>query len=115
MLFFGEVLKPEYRGSQIGKIGGQTDLAKTLLNQLGMESQNFKWSKDLFHEKSMDFAFYSWDNGFGWVDKQQYISFDNVGKNVISQKGQKQNSSSKPILKQGKAYLQSVYQEYLDY
>ena len=115
MLFFGEVLKPKYRGSQISKIGGQTDLAKTLLNQLGMESQNFKWSKDLFHEKSMDFAFYSWDNGFGWVDKQQYISFDNVGKNVITQKDQKQNSSSETLLKQGKAYLESVYQEYLDY
>ncbi len=115
MLFFGEVIRPEYRGTQIAKIGGQTDLAKTLLNQLGMESQNFKWSKDLLHKKSVDFAFYSWDNGFGWIDKHQQISFDNVGKNVVSQRVLKQNSSAEIPLQQGKAYLQSVFQEYLNY
>ncbi|MEY3679303.1 MAG: hypothetical protein RI924_1444 [Bacteroidota bacterium] len=114
LIFFGEVIKPVYRGTRINKIGGQTDLAKTLLNQLGMESTAFNWSKDLFQDKSLDFAFYSWDNGFGWINKEQAVSFDNVGKTILYQQKTTLNKQVNH-LKQGKAYLQTVFQEYLDY
>ena len=34
LLFYGDVIKPGFRGTKITKVGNQTDIAATLLNQL---------------------------------------------------------------------------------
>lgn len=115
LVFFGEVIKPEYRGSRIKKYGGQTDIAKTLFNQMGINADRFKWSKDLLNPESLDFAFYDYDNGFGWVSPEQSIAFDNVGKQVVYRKEKLDGMKEAELLKKGKAYLQIVFQEYLDY
>ncbi|MDB5014537.1 MAG: sulfatase, partial [Daejeonella sp.] len=52
LILFGEVIKPEYRGKTISKIGNQTDIAATLLNQLHINSSDYKWSKDLLNPSS---------------------------------------------------------------
>lgn len=115
MLFFGEALKPEFRGTRIAKFGGQTDIAATLLNQLKLNSSAYVWSKDLLNPGSKDFAFFDWDNGFGWATPEQTITFDNVGKAIIYRKKNGDKKLDKALETQGKAYLQQVYQEYLDY
>ncbi|MGV3509330.1 MAG: LTA synthase family protein [Sphingobacteriaceae bacterium] len=115
LLFFGDVIKPEYRGKRISKIGSQTDIAATLFNQLKMNSDRFKWSRDLLNPQTSDFAFFNWDNGFGVVSPKQAISFDNTGRNVIFKKNTDVNLEDQYLLKVGKAYMQEVYQDYLDY
>lgn len=113
LLFYGDVIKQEYRGSEIEKIGSQTDIAATLLTQLGMESNKFPWSKDLLNKGTSDFAFYNWDNGFGFSDRVQSVSFDNVGKSVIYTSVETRPTDS--LLRYGKAYMQQVYQQFLNY
>ena len=98
LLFFGEVIKPEFKGSRINKIGNQTDLAATLLNQLKIDPKHFVWSKDLLNPGTAEFAFFNWDNGFGFANNEQIISFDNIGKNVILKKNSL-NSNSDSVLK----------------
>jgi phosphoglycerol transferase MdoB-like AlkP superfamily enzyme len=112
LIFFGDVIKPEYRGKRIEKIGNQTDIAATILAQLNISSDKFKWSKDLLNPGSKDFSFFNWDNGFGFVTTEQTVSFDNVGKRIIYKQN---NSSSDKQVENGKAYMQEVYQEYLNY
>ena len=51
-----------------------------------MQSNRYSWSKDLFNPETPGFAFFNWDNGFGFATKDQIISFDNVGKNIIMRK-----------------------------
>lgn len=115
LLFFGDVIKTEFKGHRINKFGNQTDLAASLLNQLNMPSNRYLWSKDLFNPGTPGFAFFNWDNGFGFATKDQIISFDNVGKNIIMRKNAANPKIEKDLLRYGKAHMQEVFQQYLDY
>jgi phosphoglycerol transferase MdoB-like AlkP superfamily enzyme len=115
LLFFGDVIKTEYKGSRINKFGNQTDLATSLLNQVNMSSTRYSWSKNLFNPSTPGFAFFNWDNGFGFATKDQIISFDNVGKNIILRKNVANPKIDKDLVRYGKAHMQEVFQQYLDY
>ncbi|MEG1572764.1 MAG: LTA synthase family protein, partial [Bacteroidales bacterium] len=49
MLFFGEVLKPQYRGSTCNKLISQNDIVATILGQMQLPSKAFPWSRNIFH------------------------------------------------------------------
>lgn len=114
LLFFGDVIKPEFRGKRIGKTGSQTDLAATLFGQLKIDDSRYKWSKDLLNPKTKGFAFFNWDNGFGFAAHDQVVSFDNVGKRIILRKDSTNTKLDGQLTRYGKAYMQKVFQEYLD-
>jgi phosphoglycerol transferase MdoB-like AlkP superfamily enzyme len=115
-LLYGNVLKESFRGKTIDKIGNQTDLANTLLTQLKMDSKEYYWSRDLLDPKTPSFAFFTWNNGFGVVTPEQSLSFDNVGKNIIYLKDTTvKDSVNKNLESIGKAYLQEIYRQYLNY
>ncbi len=115
LLYFGEVIKPEFKGTRVHKIGSQTDLATTLLTQLKIDPKRFVWSKDLLNPGTAEFAFFNWDNGFAFANKEQVISFDNVGKNIISRKYKLNSNTDSVLTNYGKAYMQEVYRQYLKY
>ncbi len=115
LLFFGELIKPEFKGTRIPKIGNQTDLAATLFNQLKIDSRRFVWSKDLLNPGTAEFAFFNWDNGFGFANNEQIISFDNIGKNIILRKNPSNTNSDFVLTSSGKAYMQEVFRQYLEY
>lgn len=115
LLFFGDVIKPEFKGKRMEKIGSQTDLASTLLNQLKINPYRYKWSKDLLNPDTREFGFFNWDNGFGFATKHQIISFDNVGKTIILRKNPANPKIDDQSIFYGKAYMQKVFQDYLDY
>jgi len=109
LLFYGDVLKKEYRGKKSNKIGSQQDLAATLLAQLNISAKEFTWSKNLLNPYTKEFAFFSWDNGFGFMNTTQCVTFDNVGKNILYQS----NPKLKADLHFGKSYLQTAYQQFI--
>ena len=115
LFFFGEVIKPEYRGTRVSKVGSQTDIAATLLGQIGVTHSMFPWSKDLFNSEVKGHAFYSWENGFGFVNAEnKALTFDNTSKSVVyTSDGFKDNDSSS--LRHAKAYMQRVFAEFLSY
>ncbi len=115
LLFFGDVLKPEFQGKRIEKTGSQTDLAATLLNQLSIDPHRYKWSKDLLNPGTKEFGFFNWDNGFGFATPEQIISFDNVGKSIILRENPANPEIDAQSVIYGKAYMQKVFQDYLDY
>jgi len=82
------------------------------LAQLNINADRFKWSKDLLNPGTKEFSFYNWDNGFGFATPQQILSFDNIGKRIIYKQ---KAAPTDAELRYGKAYMQEVYQEYLDY
>ncbi len=115
MLFFGDALKPEFKGIKISKYGNQTDLISTLLTQLNIPDKRYPWSKDLLNPKTSGFGFFNWDNGFGFATEEQIISFDNVGKNIILRRNDANPTIDAELTRKGKAYMQEVFQQYLDY
>jgi phosphoglycerol transferase MdoB-like AlkP superfamily enzyme len=116
LLFFGDVIKPEYHGTRVKKLGNQIDIAATLLAQLNMPQQQFKWSKNLLNPYAPAFAFFDWDNGFGFITPDQAVSYDSSGQRMIYVK----NKNADPALTEktlltGKAFMQQIFTEYLAY
>ncbi|NCD72032.1 LTA synthase family protein [Mucilaginibacter agri] len=116
LLFFGDVIKDEYKGKKISALGGQTDIAATILGQLNLPSEDFKWSKNLLNPYSKQFAFFDWDNGLGFIQPEQAVSYDNEGDKIIyTGNNTAPNAVTENTLRQGQAYLQKVFTQYLNY
>jgi len=91
----------------IHKFGGQTDLANTLLAQLGQPSPAFTYSKDILSPSSKSFALYFFNDGYGFVSPGQYIIYDNVGKQFLQSEG-----ATSEDLDRTKAYEQILFTDY---
>ncbi|MGE5425064.1 MAG: sulfatase-like hydrolase/transferase, partial [Syntrophothermus sp.] len=111
LLFYGDVIKEEFRGKKWMHIGNQNDIAATLLAQLGLKHTQYRWSKDLFNPAVTDFAFFASEDGGGWIRKNGYFSFD-AGTNYFHFL-QVDPSEQDTILTEGKAYLQVLFKDYL--
>jgi phosphoglycerol transferase MdoB-like AlkP superfamily enzyme len=107
LIFSGGALKDK---GVITTIGSQTDIIKTVLDQLNINAEQFKWSKDLLDSAAKPFAFYCFNNGFGFVTPAQTFTMDNVSQKIIYTKGNVDSSS----ITNGKAYMQFSYQDYLN-
>lgn len=114
LLFFGDVIKPEYRGLLNDSIASQTDLASTLLHQLNMDAENFIYSKNLFNPYTPHNAYYAFDEGFGIVAAEGSMAW-NVKDN--RKEFEKVNSieDGKKLKQQGQAFLQFLMDEYFRY
>ena len=93
----------------ISKIGSQTDIVPTLLTQMNLPHNNYQWSKNLLNPQSPDFAFYVFNDGFGYITPQGAITFDNVAKKII----RKDEKVSTKQLDYGKAYMQLSFRDFL--
>ncbi len=111
-LFYGDVIKNEFKGKNSDKVGSQIDLASTLLAQLDISTTGFIWSKNLLNPYNKGFAFFSWDNGLGFINEQQCVTFDNVGKNILYERTENPVATQTNLTK-GKAYLQTAYQQFI--
>ena len=113
MLFTGAVLKDEYRGTKHEKLGFQTDFSATLLAQLGVSADEFHWSKNLFNPYAPSFASVSFEEGIGWITPNGYFFYEDridryYCKEFIP-------GTEEEEIKNGKAFLQVLFQEYMDY
>ena len=97
-------------GIEINTTGSQIDIPATLIAQTGMLQNPFVWSKDLLKKAIKEWAYFSFNNGFGFVQPGRFFIFDNVGKMIIEERG---NNSVNDI-KRGKAIQQESFQDYLD-
>lgn len=116
LLFFGDVIKPEFRGKAINHLGNQIDIAATILGQLNMPAQKFEWSKNILNPYAPAFTFFDWDNGFGYITPEQGVSYDNQGRRRIYVKNPKAGEAvTEKTLLTGKAFMQQIFTEYLRY
>nr|WP_232325398.1 LTA synthase family protein [Pedobacter panaciterrae] len=114
LLFYGDVIKDEFKGRKFDDVGSQADVAATILGQLDISAKEFVWSKNLLNPYAKHFAFFSWDNGMGFIDNQQCITFDNVGKTILYNSNPKDKDLTLKTLNNAKSYLQNVYQQFIE-
>lgn len=111
LMIYGEVLKEEYRGQKINRLSNQMDIASTLMNQLGLDDTPFKWSRNLFNPYSPVFSYYSFEEGFGWVTDEGHFVYepriDHYHENAIPEYAKER------IRKQGKSFMQVLFDEYM--
>jgi phosphoglycerol transferase MdoB-like AlkP superfamily enzyme len=95
-------------GLKIEKTGGQVDIANTLLNQVGFEG-SFPFGKDLLSKDSKSFAFYTYNEGFGFITDSSAVQYDQKVKKVVVSDGKDPGFAET----NGKAYLQVLFDDYL--
>ncbi|MCL2625627.1 MAG: LTA synthase family protein [Cystobacterineae bacterium] len=111
MLFFGNPIAEAWRGKRVSEVGSQTDIAKTLLAQLGMRANEFEFGRDLLSSEHTGFAFFSYVGGFGVVEDGCKLVYDvNMKKTIF----ETSCDNTEETLKKGKAFMQIVYQKFLD-
>lgn len=100
MIWLGGAVK---QPAVISEYGSQNDMAATLLSQLQVKHDNFKFSKDMLNPEGNKFAFYSYVNGFAMTDSTGTVTYDNDKQSIINQAG---NTS---LEKDAKAFFQTMY------
>ncbi len=113
LLFYGEVIKNEFKGRKFDNIGSQQDIPSTLLSQLNIPTKDFLWSKNLLNPYTKNFAFFTWDNGLGFIKDNLCVTFDNVGKTIVYNSNPQNVLLTNQNLKLGQAYLQTVYEQFI--
>lgn len=100
----GAVEKP----AVIDAFCSQTDIAATLLGQMGIPHDEYVFSKDILQAGTPKYAFYTFKNGFGVVDSAGYVVYDNEGGRVLLESDP---SASPGKLEIGEALLQTLYDD----
>lgn len=85
MLWLGGALDND--SLKVNTIGSQVDLAATLLDQLGLNSKKFQFSKNLLSNGHKPFAYYVFNDGFGFVSDSTSVIFDHTSRKFISCEG----------------------------
>lgn len=114
LLFWGPALNDSLRGKRISKVGSQLDLAATLLNQMNISAKEFKWSRDLLNTSTSGFAFYETYDGFGYVHGTNCIVYSHLSGNIYYEITDSPARRAE-MEKQGKSFLQVMFQQYSDF
>lgn len=111
LLLYGEPLQDSLRGTTYDKICGNTDIPATILAQLGVNHDEFIWSKDVFNKCYKPFAFFELYSGFGWKtdEGECVVNNDNMLKNTFPE------DKSDSLTRQGKAYMQYHFDLFNNY
>lgn len=113
LMLYGEVIKKEYRGVKNSSTGSQTDIASTILAQFRIDNKEFSWSNNLFNHNRSNFAYYNFAGGFAMRTAGQTVAYDiNSKKMILNTRQQQSNHETIEVLKDGQAYIQSLYQRY---
>lgn len=92
----------------IEKYISQTDLPSSILKQLQLHTEKYTFSKDIFSEESKSFAFFAYNNAFGFVTDSCKLIFDNNAKSFIKQEG----IVNENFMEISKAYFQFFINDY---
>ena len=107
MLWLGGALA--VRDTVIGVVGSQVDVAPTLLAQLGLAHAQYKWGKNLLAADVQPFAFFSYLDGFGWVDARGRLVYGYNTRQVM----QRTPNADDRAVRAGEAYQRLTYQDFL--
>lgn len=105
MIWLGGAIKEP---AVIGTYANQTDLAATLLSQLDLPHQQFTFSKDILNPDSPVYAFYTFVNGFGFIDSTGVSVFSNENLKPLLELPA---TGSKQRIDKGKVLLQTLYDD----
>jgi phosphoglycerol transferase MdoB-like AlkP superfamily enzyme len=102
MIWVGGAVKAPRR---IEQVCNQTDLPATLLGQLGINHDDYTFSRDVLSKTyTQPFAIHTYDDGYTMMDSATFVNYDFIGERVVTEQGKKN-----PVLLQwGRAILQAA-------
>lgn len=113
LLLTGNAIKKEFQGTQIQRIASQTDIAGTLLPQLGLSAKEFYWSKNQFNPYCPEFAYFEIQIGCGWIRPDGFMGY------VHTSGEYEQLTFPEDVknirIREGKSYLETLFQQFMDF
>ena len=97
------------RSVEVDVVGSQMDIAATLLSQMGIDSREFVFSKDMLDFSAPHFAYFSAPDLFGMVVRRGYAVWDCASGEVARSGG-----DTTGLVDYGKALLQTLYDDIAD-
>ena len=107
----GGAIKEEYRGVNIRKIVSQIDIPKTILTQLGYSTDEFLYSRNVFGNKYIPFAYFSDKTCQGTVSNDGFVRYSLSENKILINKADNKADS---LIKISKALLQKSYTNFQD-
>lgn len=107
MLWVGGALR--VRDTVVHRIAASTDLAPTLLAQLGIPPAGFRWGRNLLTTRDGAFAYFAHNDGFAYIDRSGWLVHDERGQRTLEQSG----GAGAPQRRGGSALLQASFADYL--
>lgn len=104
MLWLGGAVKEDMT---VSDYMAQTDLAATLLGQLGIPHDQFIFSRDISSPETSRFGYWAFKNGFGMIDENGVTIYDCSTESLIRSEGDPDLSRHD----KGKAILQKTFIE----
>ena len=92
----------------VNKIGSQTDMANTLISQLNIRDGRFTFSRNILSAETKPLAVYSFNNGFGYISPTMETVYDFDLHNYL----QPMDNAMEKDLRNGKAYMQMLFNDY---
>ncbi len=108
MFWTGGVVQKFEKKSQIIS---QTDVPKLVLNHYGLDDSAYNWSKNPLDVSQPDWAFFTFNNGFGYVEPFGKLLFDNTGQRLLFSSFK---NSRDVTLNKAKALQQATYNDYIN-
>ena len=115
LLFYGDVIKPEFKGAIVTKLGGHHDIASTLIAQLNVRQEKFPWSKNLLNPTTKSFAYYQIDHLLGWIDPEFWFGYSYNRNKYIARSYTVPQSHLDSMRLDGQAFMQVLYETYRKY
>ncbi|TAL43453.1 MAG: alkaline phosphatase family protein [Chitinophagaceae bacterium] len=107
VLWLGGALKK--KDVVVEKTVDQLDIAGTVVQQLGFKQNPFVFGKNYFDSSAKHWAFFTYNDGIGFVTDSSRILFDNAGRRVVFEEG-KVGKEQADI---AKALMQVLYADFL--
>jgi len=107
ILWLGGALKKQ--NIIIDKIVSQLDMAGSLTQQLHFKTEPFPFGKNVFDSTSKHWAFFTYNDGIGFVTDSSRTLFDNAGKRIVFEEGR----STELHERIAKALMQKLYTDFL--
>ena len=107
VLWLGGALKKQ--NSVIDKTVSQLDMAGSLAEQLHFKTDPFPFGKNVFDSTSKHWAFFTYNDGIGFVTDSSRTLFDNAGKRIVFAEGKSTNEHERIA----KALMQKLYSDFL--
>lgn len=114
LLFYGDVIRPSWRGKVVHRVTSQLDIAATLLAQMKLPHTAFPWSKNAFNPKAPHFAAINYLSGAGFISPQGFVSLEDQFPGFLLTDVKDQATVEK-LKRLDKAYEQQAYQYFLQW
>lgn len=113
-IFFGEVIKEEFKGKEIKNVFSQLDIAPTLLHQMNLkeDAQHYVFAKNMFNPYSKKFAYNSNFSGGAFASDIGLIGYQHgVSELIVNSFGDNKRETDS-LLQLSKAIEQLIFEDY---